>query len=329
MDAADLRTRTIFNLPRAGESGGSTRADWIGLAILGAIAWVGAVAYIGQFRRNQVAQLLYAVAAADILFWGAFVAAIVAAAIAFLRGSRALAGAALVVAAFLGGHELYSLAYRALPARFSFPFQGLDDGLRFALARLAYGAALAAAMLAAWWVAFGRAPAREQERLELGWGDWNAEVRDVSAKQPPKRAWRELLSGYVVFCLVLFLSFQATVGFKPVLGGRLWPLLPAILVAALANAAAEELVFRGLLMKAFVRAGGVTAGLWVQGAVFGLMHWGLSVGVLAALPTSLLIGLGSVAWGKYALDTRGLSWVIVAHALIDVAVMSAYFVPKG
>ena len=66
-----------------------------------------------------------------------------------------------------------------------------------------------------------------------------------------------------------------------------------------------------------------------EGAVFGLMHWGLSVGVLAALPTSLLIGLGSVAWGKYALDTRGLSWVIVAHALIDVAVMSAYFVPKG
>jgi hypothetical protein len=43
------------------------------------------------------------------------------------------------------------------------------------------------------------------------------------------------------------------------------------------------------------------------------MHWGLSVGVVAALPASLLIGLGSVAWGKYSLDTRGLGWVVIAH----------------
>jgi membrane protease YdiL (CAAX protease family) len=66
----------------------------------------------------------------------------------------------------------------------------------------------------------------------------------------------------------------------------------------------------------------------VQGLFFGIIHWGLSVGVLAALPTSLLIGLGSVVWGKAAYETRGLSWTIVAHFMIDVAIMAAYFVPR-
>jgi membrane protease YdiL (CAAX protease family) len=92
----------------------------------------------------------------------------------------------------------------------------------------------------------------------------------------------------------------------PPLAGSLWPLLPGVLVAAVANAAAEEYVFRGVVQPAFIRAGGVAAGRWMQGLMFGLMHWGMSVGVLAALPVSLLIGFGSVVWGKAALDTLGM-----------------------
>ena len=94
-----------------------------------------------------------------------------------------------------------------------------------------------------------------------------------------------------------------------------------------ANAIAEEVVYRGFIQPAFIHYGGVGAGLWVQGLFFGLIHWGLSVGVLAALPTSLLIGVGSVVWGKAAYETRGLGWTIVAHFLIDLAIMAAYFVP--
>jgi membrane protease YdiL (CAAX protease family) len=65
--------------------------------------------------------------------------------------------------------------------------------------------------------------------------------------------------------------------------------------------------------------------MWVSGILFGMAHWGLSVGVLAALPISLLIGLGAVVWGKAAYETRGLAWPIAAHFLVDVAIMSAYF----
>jgi membrane protease YdiL (CAAX protease family) len=42
---------------------------------------------------------------------------------------------------------------------------------------------------------------------------------------------------------------------------------------------------------------------------------------------SLLIGFGSIVWGKAAYETRGLGWTIVAHFLVDVVIMATYFVP--
>jgi membrane protease YdiL (CAAX protease family) len=122
---------------------------------------------------------------------------------------------------------------------------------------------------------------------------------------------------------------QANVGFAPLRHGTLWPLLPAVLLAAATNAVAEELIFRGMVQPAFIRAGGIAAGLWMQGLLFGLMHWGMSVGILAALPVSLLIGFGSIVWGKIAVDTRGLGFVVIAHAMVDIGLMSAFFVPRG
>lgn len=101
------------------------------------------------------------------------------------------------------------------------------------------------------------------------------------------------------------------------------------MLAAFVNSFIEELVYRGVLQPTFVLAAGIARGLWIQGFMFGMLHWGLSVGVVAALPTSILIGVGSVFWGKSVLETRGLSWVIVAHAMTDIAIMCAYFVPTA
>ncbi|MGQ0643135.1 MAG: CPBP family intramembrane glutamic endopeptidase, partial [Gemmatimonadaceae bacterium] len=143
---------------------------------------------------------------------------------------------------------------------------------------------------------------------------------------PPQRYTRILLGGYTLVVVVLLVLGQASVGFRPIRTGALFTLFPGILILAAANSTAEELVFRGVLQPAFIGVGGIAAGLWAQGALFGLVHWGTSVGALAALPVSLGIGLGSVMWGKSVLETGGLGWVIVAHALIDVAVMSSYFV---
>ena len=43
---------------------------------------------------------------------------------------------------------------------------------------------------------------------------------------------------------------------------------------------------------------------------------------------SKLVGGYLLFWGKAAYETRGLGRTIVAHFLIDLAIMAAYFVPR-
>jgi membrane protease YdiL (CAAX protease family) len=324
--AVDIRDETVVTLLRL-SSVRAAASDWCTLVVLAVVGWVGAVAYLGRYRPNQVAQVLYAVASRETLFYGAI--AVTLAAVVGLRliHRRQLAGAALVIASFLVGHLAYAWLYQFMPARFAIPFDENSDAIGFALSRLCYGTGLAVPMVVAWWLAFGRG--RGWPRLTLGLGDFTVRSRDIQASAPAEPAWRALLTGYALFCLILLVVMQANVGFGPVRSGTLWLLMPAVLVAAFVNGFVEEFVFRGLVQPAFIRGGGLAAGLWVQGLLFGLMHWGMSVGVLAALPVSLLIGLGSVVWGKLTVDTGGLGWAVIAHAMVDICVMSAFFVPRG
>lgn len=320
----DIAQSTIFTLPRAD----ARRYSWIRLFLLALLGWVGAVAYISRFRRHQVAALLESVAPFEVLYWGSVALCLMLASWWLVRGMRSHGGAALIVAAFLLGHELYGIVYGLLDARVPFPFQRPADGVSFAIARLAYGASVVVPMLIAWWAVHGRDP-HGFPPLRLGVGDLRAVGRDVSSRSAPQSWLRALFTGYLLACAILFIVMQANVGFRPLLSGRVLEFLPAILVAAAGNAVAEEYIFRGVLQPAFIRAAGIATGLWVQGVLFGMMHWGLSVGILAALPVSMLIGFGSVVWGKAALDTRGMAWVVIAHMMIDVCVMSAFMVPRG
>ncbi len=96
------------------------------------------------------------------------------------------------------------------------------------------------------------------------------------------------------------------------------------LIAALATGITagfcEEVLFRGLLMTDFARAGyGKTAQIVLPGVAFGFSHLGYSVhGLLPAIgimaPTAIL-GMG---WGlAYLLGRRSLTPCIVAHFLND------------
>ncbi len=315
---------TVFGLLRRADLRAST-GQWISLALLTAIAWLGATSFIGRYRRNQVAQLIETLVPGEGAFPVMLGAAIVLAALGLLLRRKRFAGAATLVAGFLAGHALYDLLYPHAGLRITIPLTTLADGFHFAGARLLWAVCVAAVMLPLWYLTFGRSPGTPQ-RLTLGWGDWSVAARDFSAKQPPQPYARSLVRGYLLFVLILFVLMQLNVAFRPLRSGALLALLVPILVSAVANASAEELIFRGIIQPTFIRLGGIAAGLWMQGALFGLMHWGTSVGVLAALPVSLAIGLGSVTWGKAALETGGLGWVIFAHALIDVAVMAAFFV---
>lgn len=320
----DTTQDTVFSLVKR-EDLRVSPGQWAALALLTVVAWLGGTAFIGQYRRNQVAELIEALVPGERAFPAMLGAAAVIAALGVILRRTRFASGATIVAGFLAGHLLYAWLYSLLGLRIEIPITTLADGFYFAASRVLWAISVAAVTIPLWYLTFGRQPG-EPRRLTLGWGDWSVAARDFSAKRPPERYKRMIFAGYLAFALILFALMQFNVGFGPLRSGALVRLLPAVLVCAAANAAAEELVFRGVIQPAFIRVGGIAAGLWMQGALFGLMHWGTSVGVLAALPVSLGIGLGSVMWGKAALETRGLGWVFVAHALVDIAVMAAFFV---
>jgi membrane protease YdiL (CAAX protease family) len=320
----DTRAETVTGLLRRQDLRVSP-GQWAALAVLTGVAWLGATSFIGQYRPNQVAQLVELIVPGQRTFLVMLAVAAVLAALGYLLRRMTFAHGSLIVAGFLAGHALYARLYPLLGLRIEIPLTSFSDGLAFAGSRLLWAVCVAVIVIPLWLITFARQPG-EPRQLALGWGDWNVEAREFSAKREPERYSRMLITGYLTFILILFVLMQFNVGFRPIRTGALLVLAPAILVSAITNAAAEEFIFRGLIQPVFIRIGGIAAGLWMQGALFGLMHWGASVGVLAALPVSLGIGLGSVMWGKAALETRGLGWVTVAHALVDIAVMSAFFV---
>lgn len=318
----DTREHSIFTL-FGKEGAGPVR--WLLLALLAVAAWLGGVGLLGQYRPTQVSRLVEAVAPLDVVYWSSLGIAVALMLLALLARRGALAFASAIVAAYLGGLHLSGFAFHFLPLDVDVPFGDFDDAVRFALSRFWFAAPIVLVMLL---VVFAFRTQLAGDELKLGFGNWLVRSRDVSAKEAPATWLAKLFGGYLLFVIAFAAFVQLPVGFGPVTSGALFALLPAILVAAFANAVAEEVVYRGFIQAAFVRYGGAAAGLWVQGLFFGIIHWGLSVGVLAALPTSLLIGLGSVVWGKAAYETRGLAWTIVAHFMIDVAIMAAYFVPR-
>ncbi|MBL8764312.1 MAG: CPBP family intramembrane metalloprotease [Phycisphaerae bacterium] len=298
---------------------------WTFAVLPAAIAWLGGVAFLGQFRSNQIAEAIGAIVPLGPLFWVCIGLAAAGTGGAVFWGRRKHAALWAGVLGYLAGHALFA----SLPVHhvidFTIPFRSTADGMAFAAHRLVYGMCVAISAGSA--VALAAAAVGSWPRFHLGIGAWGAIGRDFTHTSKPE-TYRKAMLGFAVFAAILWVVGQMSVELRPLRSGQLWGLIPAILLAALANALIEEIIYRGVLQPAFVHAAGIARGLWIQGLMFGLLHWGVSVGVVAALPTSLLIGVGSVFWGKAALETRGLSWVIVAHALIDVAIMCAYFTPR-
>lgn len=325
-DLPDTTGHGMLDLHHLPEPQRRTRTRVAVAITLAALAWLGAVAFLSQYRPSQVGALIGALAPHATLYWAATAAAVtLAAALAVARRLEAAAAAAMV-AAFLLGHTLFALPVLQDRIRMPFPLRTTQDAIDFSLFRLTYLLALAVPMLLVLLVG-NRLVLRSTHAFALGVGNWGVRSSDITQRSP-RSTWRAHLLGFALFALVLFVIGQAFTGFAHLRSGVLLSMLPAVLLAALVNAGVEEVIYRGLLQPAFVRLAGVAAGIWTTALTFGLMHWGLSVGVVAALPTSLAIGVGSVLWGKAALETRGLSWVWIAHAMVDVAIMSAFMIGR-
>lgn len=99
----------------------------------------------------------------------------------------------------------------------------------------------------------------------------------------------------------------------------IWILAPAGVLFAVANAAAEEVFFRGAFMGGLTDSVGLSAALPIQAVSFGLIHLGGfpsgGVGVVLAAAYGVMLGLLRVRAG-------GLLAPWVAHALADLAIIS-------
>jgi len=93
------------------------------------------------------------------------------------------------------------------------------------------------------------------------------------------------------------------------------PLIPAVIVVFVATGLAEELVFRGILLRTGIRLLGPRAGLLYVTLVFAVLHIGLwsPVGLLFVFLSGLLFGM-------VVLATKGLWGAALAHAVANVAV---------
>ena len=317
----ETRHHSVFSFLGTEQTGA---LRWCVLVLLALIAWAGGVAFLGPYRPNDVSRMMESHVPLEQVYRACLAASVVLTGLAVLFGRRALAWAAGTVAGYLLGFYLFSFLFQHFPPGVEIPLRHEDDALRFALSRLWFAGPIAVVLLLVWLVFGQRAGAGHPA---FGFGNWLVKSRDLIASEPLQSWLAKLLGGYMIFIVVLVVLIHAPVGFKPIIEGTLWPLFAAVLVAAAANAIAEEVVYRGFIQPAFIQYGGVAAGLWMQGLFFGIIHWGLGVGVLAALPVSLLIGIGSVVWGKATYETGGLWWAIAAHFLVDVAIMAVYFVP--
>ncbi len=299
------------------------RGDWSALLVLALAAWIGGLAFLAPYRPTEVSRVFTRLVSAETWYMGVLAVALTMALVGLGRRNRALGYAAVTVLAYLAGFAGFGALVDLTGSTSDVPFEDAGDLLEFVAFRLSFVLPMAVAMGL---VALADRPAQGEAAPVLRLGDWSIESRSTSMGEQPMSWTRFLFGGYLGVVALLAVLLQLSVGFEPLTGGGIARLWWAVLVAAAVNAIAEETVYRGFLQPAFIRLGGVGPGLWVTGLLFGLVHWGSSVGLLAALPTSLAIGLGSVVWGKAAFETRGLSWPVAAHFLIDVAVMAAYFV---
>ena len=96
-------------------------------------------------------------------------------------------------------------------------------------------------------------------------------------------------------------------------------LAPLILLGAGVNALNEEFIFRAVLLARLNPALGPAQSLWLTSVRFGVGHWfGNPRGPIGVASATL----AGWFWGKSILETRGLFWAWVIHAIQDVVIYS-------
>lgn len=151
-----------------------------------------------------------------------------------------------------------------------------------------------------------------------------ASAATLSIRLPGRRwRWWALVGFIVAGPLALLLGPLLA---APFFGDVSYALVPAALVPALAfaaaNAAMEELIYRGALLGWAARVIGPGPAIVAQAVVFGLAHAGPDV-VGLHVPLMLAMGLGGLLAGVIVVRTRSLLVPLAIHVGLDVPIYYA------
>jgi membrane protease YdiL (CAAX protease family) len=123
----------------------------------------------------------------------------------------------------------------------------------------------------------------------------------------------------VVIALPLALYVGLTRGTDPALLRKAAGLAPLILLGSGVNGFNEEFMFRAVLLARLSPVLGPAQSLWLTSVRFGVGHWfGNPSGPIGAAAATF----AGWFWGKSILETRGLFWAWVIHAIQDVVIYS-------
>ena len=156
--------------------------------------------------------------------------------------------------------------------------------------------------------------------LFLAWGRFSAPVRWSVLFPLPVRSWSMMLAiGLFLAVALLGTLLVQTIGFDWTDLERLPPHLPAVVTAAVFNAAGEEYVFRMLLLAVLIPAAGQRQAIAITAVSFGLGHWyGQPSGPVGVA----LMTYAGWALAKSMVETEGAGWAFCLHAFADFMIFS-------
>ena len=218
----------------------------------------------------------------------------------------------LVATATVGLFGLPSLAARL-------PSLGLDPTLD---ARVRYQV-LALALTGAVVVVASRVSPGSRRWLSVGRLDAPvAPVRAIGLNPKPGEGWWLIGRN---FAIVLPAVTVVAVGFQVVAGQGLSAAaalgaLPWAVGLAVANALVEELICRYGVLAALADRFGARTAIAASAVLFGGVHW---FGTPGQLPGVLLAGFLGWLLAKSVVETGGIGWALLLHALVDVPILTA------
>ncbi len=202
-----------------------------------------------------------------------------------------------------------------------FPFETIGDAGNSLYFRLFFLVPVIPMFLVYWLLI------RKNGQFPLRVGDLSVKTKLFFPRGKKQNSWKTILVRYWIFVVLpVFLLMQITVGFEPILSGKLFIFLVPILILALFNAFAEELLIQGFILPNVVSSLRPAFGVFLMGMFFGLLHFGASPDVIAGLPQALIIGFFAWMGAKAVVETGGIGFSILAHMGADVAIFSSSFI---